>query len=51
MFERGLPGYDDWLDNHGNPGIEDDESEPEPLDELDTSGVTEQYQNKEDEDV
>jgi hypothetical protein len=24
MFERGLPGYDDWLDNHGNPGIEDE---------------------------
>jgi hypothetical protein len=24
MFERGLPGYDDWLDNYGNPGIEDD---------------------------
>jgi hypothetical protein len=21
VFERGLPGYDDWLDNHGNPGI------------------------------
>lgn len=25
MFERGLPGYDDWLDNYGNPGIQEDE--------------------------
>ena len=24
MFEKGLPGYDDWLDNHGNPGMGDD---------------------------
>lgn len=22
-----LPGYDDWLDNYGNPGIYDDDSE------------------------
>jgi hypothetical protein len=22
-----LPGYDDWLDNHGNPGIEPCEHE------------------------
>lgn len=21
MFERGLPGYDNWLDGHGNPGM------------------------------
>jgi hypothetical protein len=45
-MSNSLPGYDDWLDNHGNPGIE---PEPEPLDELDSSGVTEQYRNKEDE--
>jgi len=24
MFEKGLPGYDSWLDNHGNPGMTDD---------------------------
>jgi hypothetical protein len=28
MFERGLPGYDDWLDNHGNPGIQEDPMYP-----------------------
>lgn len=25
MFEKGLPGYDAWLDNHGNPGMGDDD--------------------------
>jgi len=24
MFEKGLPGYDSWLDNYGNPGMGDD---------------------------
>lgn len=24
MFEKGLPGYDSWLDNHGNPGMGDE---------------------------
>jgi hypothetical protein len=28
VFERGLPGYDDWLDNHGNPGIWEDAMYP-----------------------
>lgn len=28
MFEKGLPGYDSWLDNHGNPGIMEDPMYP-----------------------
>jgi hypothetical protein len=24
-----LPGFDDWLDNYGNPGIEDEEGQEE----------------------
>jgi hypothetical protein len=26
MFERGLPGYDSWLDNYGNPGIYEEDA-------------------------
>lgn len=25
---NGLPGYDDWLDNYGNPGIQEDPMYP-----------------------
>jgi hypothetical protein len=27
-MSSGLPGYDDWLDNHGNPGIWEDPMYP-----------------------
>jgi hypothetical protein len=27
VFEKGLPGYDSWLDNYGNPGMGEDEVE------------------------
>jgi len=29
MYEKGLPGYDSWLDNHGSPGMSDPYDEPE----------------------